>query len=83
LLWAEAANGGWHADADGRPLERRDAFGLTNAFAVPARGRIDVHYERGTLAALVRALQLVAWIVVIAAWFVTRRKRASTNGAAG
>lgn len=78
LLWAEAADGGWHARADGARLARDDAFGWTNAFALPEPGRVAISFDAGPRR-VVAYLQLVVWAAVAAVWWRTRRGRAGTG----
>ncbi len=75
LLWSEAANRGWVASANGRHLVRRDAFGWTNAFALDSSLPVKVHYSGSGVLGLARAAEVVIWIALAAAWFVTRRRR--------
>jgi hypothetical protein len=82
LLWSEASNANWRAHADGHSLARRDAFGSTNAFTVPARARVDVHYSAGIGSLIVHLFEILLWLAAVAIWFVTRRKRSSNGGAA-
>jgi GT2 family glycosyltransferase len=74
LLWSEAANGNWHASANGQSLQRRDAFGWTNAFPVNGNAKVSVHYS-STLPWLRTLFVLVVWIGAIALWFATRGVR--------
>jgi hypothetical protein len=73
-LWSEAANGNWHASANGQSLQRRDAFGWTNAFPVNGNAKVSVHYS-STLPWLRTLFVLVVWIGAIALWFATRGVR--------
>ncbi|HTD50187.1 MAG TPA: hypothetical protein VK771_06285, partial [Acidimicrobiia bacterium] len=75
LLWAEAANPGWHALADGRDLARTDAFDWTNAFAVPTTASVAIRYRAGALPGLLVDVEIVAWLAALAIWYQTRRKR--------
>jgi GT2 family glycosyltransferase len=75
LLWSEAANGGWHASAGGSSAQRRDAFGWTNAFTLDNNAKTHVSYRGGTTTSLFSAGAVLAWIVALGAWFVTRGRR--------
>jgi len=75
LLWAEAANRGWHARADGRDLARTNAFDWTNAFALPTTASVAIEYRAGALPGLLIDVEIVAWLAAIAIWHQTRRKR--------
>jgi len=80
LLWSEAANGGWKASTGGNPVARQDAFGWTNAFPLTANAPVHVHYDGSAVASLVRLFAIVLWLVAIALWVVTRRRRAARRG---
>jgi hypothetical protein len=80
LLWSEAASKQWHATRAGHALARRDAFGLTNAFAVDGKASVAVNYRGNAIGRMLRALQVLLWAGVVGAWFVTRR-RAHANAA--
>jgi hypothetical protein len=73
LLWSEAAARGWRARAGGEALERRDAFGWTNAFTVGEPARVAVGYRASALVGVLRASFLLLWIAAAVAWFATRR----------
>jgi len=75
LLWAEAANPGWHASADGRALTRTNAFDWTNAFALPTTASVAIQYRAGAPAGLLIDVEIVAWVAALAIWYQTRRKR--------
>jgi GT2 family glycosyltransferase len=75
LLWAEAANPGWHATADGADLTRRTAFDWTNAFAMPANASVAIEYRAGPAAGILTDAEIVAWLVAIAVWYLTRARR--------
>jgi GT2 family glycosyltransferase len=74
LLWSEAADSGWHASSDGDTAARRDAFGWTNAFALESKANVSVQYDGSLLGRLLRSFQVVLWVGVAVAWFVTRRR---------
>jgi GT2 family glycosyltransferase len=75
LLWAEAANPGWHARADGRDLTRTNAFDWTNAFALPTTASVAIQYRAGALPGLLIDVEIAAWLAAIAIWHRTRTKR--------
>jgi hypothetical protein len=79
VLWAEAANGGWHAGAAGASLPRSDAFDWTNAFALPERASVGIHYRASLLIRLLVVLDVVVWIVALVAWQRTRPPRARSK----
>jgi hypothetical protein len=74
VLWSEAASTRWRATADGHTVARRDAFGWTNAFALDTRAAVSVHYRGGVIGRLLRWFQVLCWVGVAVAWFVTRRR---------
>jgi hypothetical protein len=85
LLWAEAANGSWHASANGKQLTRSTAFDWTNAFALPAAASVGIHYRAPLTVRLLVLLEIALWIVAVVAWQRTRpvrRRRRETEGAA-
>jgi GT2 family glycosyltransferase len=81
LLWAEAAAGGWHATAGGHDLVRTRAFDWTNAFPLPDRGAVGLHYRSGRLPGLLILLEIAAWFAAIVIWLRTRRRRARRSRA--
>jgi GT2 family glycosyltransferase len=84
LLWSEAADGGWRArvtsDDGTRALERADAFGWTNAFAVTERGRVSLSFDAGPRRALV-LVSTALWAAALVWWW--RGRRAPAAGRAG
>lgn len=81
LLWSEAANPNWSATANGKKLERRDAFGWTNAFALDAHAPVHVQYAGNRALSRVRVAEIAIWIVIAGVWFTTRRRRNATPAA--
>jgi hypothetical protein len=83
LLWAEAANRGWHARAAGHDLAGAPAFDWTNSFALPARSSVGITYHAGWLPGLLIDLQIVLWLVAVVMWRRTgSRRRRTREGAA-
>ena len=80
VLWAEAANEGWHARASGSSLTRSDAFDWTNAFALPERASVGIRFHASLLVRLLVLLDVVIWIVALVAWQRTRPPRARARG---
>lgn len=80
LLWAEAADPDWHAKAAGRELARSKAFDWTNAFALPERASVGIHFRAGSLPGLLVALEIILWIVAVGAWYRTRARRSRARG---
>jgi hypothetical protein len=83
LLWSEAADRGWHANAPGLDLVRSNAFAWTNAFALPARASVGIHYEAGRARGVLLWVEVVLWVVALGVWRRTRirrpRRRAETT----
>ena len=75
LLWSEAANSGWKAEANGATQPRTDAFGWTNQFALQGNSLVRVQYHGSIGTRLLRVLEVVLWFAVVGAWLVTRRTR--------
>ncbi|MDQ1467674.1 MAG: hypothetical protein QOH10_2089, partial [Actinomycetota bacterium] len=75
LLWAEAADAGWHATANGKGLSRAAAFDWTNAFALTDRAPVGLHFRAGAVPGLLLDLEIVAWIVALVVWRRTRPRR--------
>jgi hypothetical protein len=75
LTWAEAANAGWRASANGHELSRSEAFGWTNAFALPAAAAVGIHFHAGSLPGLLIWLELLLWAVALVGWWRTRARR--------
>jgi hypothetical protein len=82
FLWAEAADSGWHASAAGHELAHSKAFEWTNAFALPERASVGLHFRSGALPGLLVALEILGWIVAVGGWYRTRgrRSRARSRG---
>jgi GT2 family glycosyltransferase len=75
LLWAEAADPGWHATAGGKTLPRFSAFNWTNAFPLPAHESVGLRYRAGWLPRLLIWFEIVVWILALVAWRRTRTRR--------
>jgi len=75
VLWAEAADAGWHARAGGTALTRSEAFDWTNAFALPDNASVGINYRASLARRLLVVLELVLWIVAVVAWQRTRPVR--------
>jgi hypothetical protein len=75
LVLADAASHGWQASIDGRPLERRTAWGWAQAFVVTARGgALVVSYDQSPRHhALAGQLLALAVVLVLAAPAARRR----------
>jgi hypothetical protein len=79
LLWAEAADPGWHANASGKRLARSKAFDWTNAFDLPSRGSVGLHFGAGAVPGLLIELEIVAWIAALVVWRRTRTRRSRSR----
>jgi hypothetical protein len=74
LLWSEAGSDGWHADADGTSLDRTDAFGWTNAFAMPEAAAVDISYQAGALRVVATLFSIFVPLAAAAVLVRTRRR---------
>jgi hypothetical protein len=79
LLWAEAADAGWHANARGKRLVQSKAFDWTNAFDLSGRASVGLHFDAGAVPGLLIALQVVAWIAALVVWRRTRMRRSRSR----
>ena len=78
LFLAEAAAPGWIASAGDRELDHIEG-GWGNAYLLSGaiKGRIQISYPRPLGSAVVLAVQVLAWVVVVGAAFSRRRKGSS------
>ena len=76
LVLAEAADDGWRATVDGRPLVRRTAWGWAQGFVAPAAGgRLELHRSQaGRRVELAVQVLLVLVVLVLAAPGAARRR---------
>jgi hypothetical protein len=77
LLVAEQHDDGWRAEIDGERLARADGIPTTNAFVVPARGSVALHFDGGAWRGLL-VVQLAAWALALAVLLRARRARGAT-----
>jgi len=75
LLWAEAADPGWHATAAGDDLTRNSAFNWTNAFPLPKHASVGLHYRAGLVPRLLVWFEMFLWVLAIVGWRRTRLRR--------
>jgi GT2 family glycosyltransferase len=76
LVLAEAADPGWRAEFDGRPLAPRTAWGWAQAFDLPARGGlVTLERDNGPRRRLVSAQAAVLGLVLVLALPTARRRR--------
>ena len=77
VLWFEAEDAGWHAQAGGHRLTHEPAFGVTNQFQLPVHARVSItHTGQGRVYELV-GLEGVLWLLVLLWW--SRGRRRSTR----
>jgi hypothetical protein len=81
LLWAEAANSGWHARADGDDAARENAFGWTNGFVLSQQAPVDLSFSGGVLRLLVY-VELLLWLAAVVVWWRTRARAGSARSEA-
>jgi hypothetical protein len=75
LLWAETAASGWRASVAGHELAHARAFNWTNAYVLPRRASVSLHYHAGLLPGLRVIVAVLAWVLAIAVWRRTRPRR--------
>jgi GT2 family glycosyltransferase len=74
VLWFEAYDGGWHAQAGGQALVHRPAFGVTNQFRLPTRATVNItHTGQGHVYELV-GIEAVLWLLALLWWARGRRR---------
>jgi hypothetical protein len=64
----------------GADLTGSAAYDWTNAFELPERAAVGIHYRASLLIRLLVVLDVGAWIVAIVAWQRTRPPRARSRG---
>lgn len=69
----------WKVDANGVRVTPRPAFGLTNAYDVPAAGDVRLWFETSTLHFVLVFVQIVAWCVLFVMSVSRRRFRSRTT----
>ncbi|MDT7544394.1 MAG: hypothetical protein QOE99_504 [Actinomycetota bacterium] len=76
LVLSEAADRGWRATLDGRPLQRRTAWGWAQGFVLPAAGgKLVLSYDQSSRhRALAGEAVAVALVLILAAPAARRRR---------
>ena len=69
----------WKLTLDGKKIEGRPAFGLTNAYDVATAGRIRLGFESSRVHTFAVLLQFAAWCVVAFFALVRPRRRSRRN----
>ena len=69
----------WKLTLDGKKIEARPAFGLTNAYDIESAGRIRLGFESSLFHSFAVLLQFAAWCVVAFFALVRPRRRSRRN----
>ncbi len=64
----------WKVKANGAPISARPAFGLTNAYDIPANSRVELSFETSMVHSILVLVQFVAWCLVVFIAFSRRRQ---------
>ena len=72
ILWSEAFDGDWRAQAGGERLDHVEPFGLTNGFVLPERASVSITYEGQTRRYVMIAVQATLWLGLALAWWYFR-----------
>lgn len=72
----------WKVKLDGTEVIARPAFGLTDAFDLPSKGRVTLSFAQSSLQTLAVLLQFVTWCVLAFIALSRRRRRVVTTSAA-
>jgi GT2 family glycosyltransferase len=78
VLWAEAYDSAWNAEANGKDLVHRRTFGWSNGFDLERRGRVSLAYGDQWQRWAMLAVALVIWLVAARWWWKTRFVRDGT-----
>ncbi len=70
----EPVDSHWRLTVDGRAARPVTLWGWEQGFVVPHGGRASLRYESGPSRTVVLVLVALAWVVVIAAWLLSRRR---------
>lgn len=73
----------WKVTVDGAEVAGRPAFGLTNAYDIPAAGRMELAFAPTLFQRIMVPLQTVGWLAVAAVAIGRRRRRRSTGTSSG
>jgi len=73
FLLSEAASPRWRVTTSGHAAPRHPAFGWTNGYTLTTNGTARVAYQANPSAAFARDVEIALALVLVIAWFVTRR----------
>ena len=79
VLWGEAYNGDWKADAAGATLRHVKTFGWANGYVLPKQGSVSVRYHAQWQRWGLLAISVLIWLGVIWRWRRTRVRRESAR----
>jgi GT2 family glycosyltransferase len=74
FLFGDAFSSRWKLQGSGHSVAHTPAFAWSNAFPNVKPGTYDLHYDGGPARPLWVTLEVIAWIGLVAAWVVLRRR---------
>jgi hypothetical protein len=74
FLFGDAFNSRWKLQRAGHAVAHAPAFAWSNAFPGVQPGTFDLHYDGGPARPLWITLEVIAWIGLLVAWVVLRRR---------
>ena len=80
VLWSEAYDDQWEANAGGEELDHVDAFGLTNGYRLPEAGSVSITFGGQAVRYGMLALQAGLWIVLVVVWRRLGRPERTRSG---
>jgi hypothetical protein len=72
----------WKVELDGQQVVARPAFGLTDAFDLPAKGQVSLSFATSGLQTMAVLLQFMIWCVVAFVALSRRRRRVALRTSA-
>jgi GT2 family glycosyltransferase len=75
VLWGEAYDSAWAADANGHALAHQQTFGWSNGFTLRQRGEVSIAFDEQWVRWATLAISVVVWLIVIVWWRRTRAPR--------
>jgi hypothetical protein len=72
----------WKVELDGQQVVARPAFGLTDAFDLPAKGQVSLSFATSGLQTMAVLLQFMIWCVVAFVALSRRRRRVASRTSA-
>jgi GT2 family glycosyltransferase len=74
FLFGDAFSARWKLQRAGRTVAHTPAFAWSNAFPGVQPGTFDLHYDGGPARPLWITLEVIAWVGLLVAWVVLRRR---------